>query len=105
MLLFNDSTTPTSGARNIADITINAAKPNFNIFLGAINNGGNVYNASTSNRKFGFFSVGDGLTSGECVNLYSAVKQLQFDMSRNLSPFFNLLQDVEYTVNNLISTL
>lgn len=105
MLLFNDSTTPTTGARNIVDITSSAAKPNFNIFLGAINNGGNVYNANLANRKFGFFSVGDGLTSGECVNLYSAVKQLQFDMSRNLSPFFNLLEDVEYTVNNLISTL
>jgi hypothetical protein len=105
MLLFNDSTTPTTGARNIVDITSSAAKPNFNIFLGAINNGGNVYNANSANRKFGFFSVGDGLTSGECVNLYSAVKKLQFDMSRNLSPFFNLLEDVEYTVNNLISTL
>lgn len=105
MLLFNDSTTPTTGARNIVDITSSAAKPNFNIFLGAINNGGNVYNANLANRKFGFFSVGDGLTSGECVNLYSAVKKLQFDMSRNLSPFFNLLEDVEYTVNNLISTL
>ena len=105
MLLFNDSTTPTTGARNIVDITSSAAKPNFNVFLGAINNGGNVYNANLANRKFGFFSVGDGLTSGECVNLYSAVKQLQFDMSRNLSPFFNLLEDAEYTVNNLISTL
>ena len=51
MLLFNDSTTPTSGARNIVDITVNAAKPNFNIFLGAINNGGNVFNASASNKN------------------------------------------------------
>ena len=42
------------------------------------------FNQNISNRKFGFFSVGDGLTSGECVNLYSAVKQLQYDLNRNL---------------------
>jgi hypothetical protein len=86
MLLFNSSTTPTKSDRNVTDIT-SSAKPNLNIFLGAVNKAGTPFYESTSNRKFGFFSVGDGLTSGECVNLYSAVKQLQYDLNRNLSAF------------------
>ena len=86
MMLFNSSTTPTKSDRNITDIT-SSPKPNLNIFLGAVNKGGTPFYESTSNRKFGFFSVGDGLTSGECVNLYSAVKQLQYDLNRNLSAF------------------
>ena len=86
MMLFNSSTTPTKSDRNITDIT-SSPKPNLNIFLGAVNKGGTPFYESTSNRKFGFFSVGDGLTSGECVNLYSAVKQLQYDLNRNLDVF------------------
>ena len=59
----------------------------YNTLGGKHNKGGTPFYESTSNRKFGFFSVGDGLTSGECVNLYSAVKQLQYDLNRNLSAF------------------
>jgi hypothetical protein len=86
MMLFNSSTNPTKSDRNITDIT-SSPKPNLNIFLGAVNKGGTPFYEGTSNRKFGFFSVGDGLTSGECVNLYSAVKQLQYDLNRNLDVF------------------
>ena len=86
MMLFNSSTTPTKSSRTTADIS-GLAKPTFDIFLGAINKGGTPYYENISNRKFGFFSVGDGLTSGECVNLYSAVKQLQYDLNRNLNIF------------------
>ena len=87
MLLFNSSTTPTKSNRNTNDITSVSTKPNFDIYLGAINQYGTPFYQSTSNRKFGFFSVGDGLTSGQCVNLYSAVKQLQVDLNRNLTVF------------------
>jgi hypothetical protein len=86
MMLFNASTTPTKSSRTITDIS-GLAKPNFDIFLGAINKGGTPHYENVSNRKFGFFSVGDGLTSGECVNLYSAVKTLQYDLNRNLDAF------------------
>ena len=86
MMLFNSTTTPTKSARTISDIS-STSKPNFDIFLGAVNKGGVPFNQNISNRKFGFFSVGDGLTSGECVNLYSAVKQLQYDLNRNLDVF------------------
>jgi len=86
MMLFNSSTTPTSSARNITNIT-SSSKPNYNIYLGAVNQGGTPIYTNFLPRTFGFFSVGDGLTSGECVNLYSAVKQLQYDLNRNLSVF------------------
>jgi hypothetical protein len=85
-MLFNSSTTPTNSSRVINDIN-GSIKPDFNIFLGAVNKGGTPFYENVSNRKFGFFSVGDGLTSGECVNLYSAVKQLQYDLNRNLDVF------------------
>ena len=86
MMLFNSTATPTKSSVTTSNIS-GLAKPNFDIFLGAVNKGGTPYNENISNRKFGFFSVGDGLTSGECVNLYSAVKQLQNDLSRNSSVF------------------
>ena len=86
MLLFNNSTVPTTSANNLTDITP-SGKPNLNIFLGAVNSAGTPTYTNFAPRTFGFFSVGDGLTSGECVNLYSAVKQLQYDLNRNLSAF------------------
>ena len=86
MLLFNNSTVPTTSANNLTDITP-SGKPNLNIFLGAVNSAGTAVYTNFAPRTFGFFSVGDGLTSGECVNLYSAVKQLQYDLNRNLSAF------------------
>jgi len=86
MLLFNSSTTPTQSARNITDIT-SSVKPNYDIYLGALNNAGSPFYENFLPRTFGFFSVGDGLTSGECVNLYSAVKQLQYDLNRNQDAF------------------
>jgi hypothetical protein len=86
LLLFNDSTTPTSSARNIGTISP-TTKPNYEIYFGAVNNGGTPYYANFLNRKFGFFSIGDGLTSGQCVNLYSSVKQLQYDLERNQDVF------------------
>lgn len=86
MMLFNSSTTPTKSSVTTSNIS-GLAKPNFDIFLGAVNKGGTPFYENVSNRKFGFFSVGDGLTSGECVSLYSSVKQLQYDLSRNTSVF------------------
>jgi len=86
MLLFNSSTVPTNSANNLTNITP-SGKPNLNIFLGAVNYAGTPTYTNFVPRTFGFFSVGDGLTSGECVNLYSAVKQLQYDLNRNLSAF------------------
>lgn len=86
MMLFNSSTTPTKSQTNLLNVG-SSIKPNFPIFFGAVNNGGTPFYQNFLSRKFGFFSVGDGLTSGDCVNLYSAVKQLQSDLGRNQSVF------------------
>ncbi len=86
MMLFNSSTTPTKSQTNVLNVG-SSSKPNFPIFFGAVNNGGTPFYQNFLSRKFGFFSVGDGLTSGDCVNLYSAVKQLQSDLGRNQSVF------------------
>lgn len=85
LLLFNSSTTPTKSIRNIGNIS-GQQKPNLNVYFGTANNAGTPVPTS-SNRRFGFFSFGDGLTSGDSVNLYSAVKNLQFNLGRNQSVF------------------
>lgn len=83
LLLFRSSETPIQSVQNITMTSGN--RPNYNVYLGAINNYGTP--ATSSNRKFGFVSIGDGLTSGESVRLYSAVKNLQFNLDRNESVF------------------
>lgn len=86
LMLFRNSTTPTSSKLTTSNIS-GLQKPNFDIFLGAINKGGTPFYTDTSNRRFGFFSVGEGLTSGECVNLYTCVKDLQTNLGRNSQVF------------------
>lgn len=86
LMLFNGSTTPTSSKLATGNIS-GLQKPNFDIFLGAINKGGTPFYTDTSNRQFGFFSVGEGLTSGECVSLYTCVKTLQNNLGRNSQVF------------------
>lgn len=85
LMLFNASSTPTKSAVNTSNIS-GQAKPNLNMYFGTTNNAGSPI-VSSQNRRFGFFSFGDGLTSGDCVNLYSAVKNLQFNLERNQSIF------------------
>lgn len=83
LLLFRSSETPIQSAKN--STMTSGSLPNYNVYIGAINNYGTP--ATTSDRKFGFVSFGDGLTSGESVKLYTAVKNLQFDLNRNLQIF------------------
>ncbi len=85
LLLFRNSINPIQSEKNIT--MTSTTKPNYNMYIGGINNFGTVSATSTSNRRFGFLSFGDGLTSGESVKLYSAVKQLQFDLNRNTEIF------------------
>jgi hypothetical protein len=85
LLLFNSSTAPSSSSVNTTNISGNL-RPDYSVYLGNINNNGSPFSAD-GDRKFGFFSIGDGLTSGECINLYSAVKNLQLNLGRNQSVF------------------
>jgi len=85
LLTFNSSTTPTNSASTTGNIS-GAIRPDYSVYLGNVNNAGSPY-ALDGDRKFGFFSIGDGLTSGECVTLYTAVKNLQNNLDRNQSVF------------------
>jgi hypothetical protein len=55
-----------------------------NVWLGGINNVGNPTGAFWSNRECAFASIGDGLTSIEAANLYTAVQAYQTTLSRNV---------------------
>lgn len=87
LMLFRDSTVPFRSDRETGNIS-GLSKPNLDVYIGALNtgNGAPLY-ASASNRSFGFVSIGDGLTSGECVDLYSAVKTFQNNLGRNSQIF------------------
>lgn len=85
LLLFTNSSNPVYSAKDTTMTDNN--KPNLNIYIGALNNNGVASFASSSNRSFGFISFGRGLTSGESVILYTAVKKLQTDLNRNLDVF------------------
>ncbi len=83
LLLFRNSTTPTQSIQRTT--MTSGARPNYDVYLGAINNYGTP--ATSSNRKFGFASIGDGLTYQDSVALYVAVKELQLNLARNQSVF------------------
>ena len=55
-----------------------------NVWLGGINNVGNPTGAFWSNRECAFASIGDGLTSTEAANLYTAIQAYQTTLSRNV---------------------
>ena len=59
-----------------------AARPNFNIYLGAWNIGGTAGNYSAKNLAFA--SIGDGLTDTEAANLYTAVQAFQTTLGRQV---------------------
>lgn len=86
LLMFRNSTTPTQSKLQTGNIS-GLQKPNYNIFVGAVNASGTPQYANASNRRFGFLSFGDGLTSGECVQLYTVVKDFQTSLGRNSQVF------------------
>jgi len=86
LLAFDNSTTPTQSAESSYSLGASNSKPNKSIWIGK-NNGPNIVN-DESFRSFGFVSVGQGLTSGECVEYYTAVKNLQIDIGRNAEVFY-----------------
>lgn len=85
LLLFSNSVNPAYSAKDTSMTDNN--KPNLDVYVGAFNYNGTPIFMSDSNRSFGFISFGDGLTSGESVRLYTAVKNLQYNLGRNQSVF------------------
>ena len=86
LLAFDNSTTPTQSASTTYNMGVNNDKPNKSIWIGK-NNGPNIAN-DESFRSFGFVSVGQGLTTSECADYYTCVKQLQIDIGRNAEVFY-----------------
>lgn len=99
LLAFDNSTTPTQSVLNTYSIPLTSGdKPNKNLWIGKVN-GPNAAN-DESYRSFGFVSIGQGLTSGDCVNYYTAVKQLQFDIGRNADVFYKRTAMVKQDFTN-----
>lgn len=55
---------------------------NLNVWLGGINNNGNL--ATPSTKQCAFASIGDGLNDTESTNFYTAVNTFQTSLSRNV---------------------
>jgi hypothetical protein len=62
--------------------TLTCVLPTFKVYMAATNNFGNVGNYST--KECAFASIGDGLTTTEAANLYTAVQAYQTTLSRNV---------------------
>ena len=54
------------------------------VWIGAIQNVGNLSTAFYSNRQCAFSSIGDGLTDTEAANLYTAVQAYQTTLNRQV---------------------
>ena len=71
-----------NGAKNLNTVTQTGLHPNYNIFIGAINN------TNTSelyqNVESAFASIGDGLTDTEAANFYTAVQTFQTTLGRQV---------------------
>ena len=57
-------------------------KQNFNIYIGALNNGGTA--SFQTNKQCAFASIGDGLTDTDAANFYTAVQAYQTTLSRQV---------------------
>jgi hypothetical protein len=60
----------------------NTSLPNFNTYIGATNFSGTA--AQFSSKQNAFAHIGDGLTTVEFNNLYSAVQLMQLNLNRNV---------------------
>jgi hypothetical protein len=74
------------GFRNSTNVisrtSVAALRPNFNIYLGAVNFGGTASTFTT--KQCAFASIGDGLTDTEAANFYTAVQAFQTTLGRQV---------------------
>lgn len=70
---------------NTNTTSISNTRPNQEVWFGQLNNNGSP-NSSTD-RGYGFFSFGEGLTTSEAAALHAAVKTLYISTSRHSSVF------------------
>jgi hypothetical protein len=72
-----------NGVKVASNTTASTTPPNFNLFLGAYNNGAGLGLAPTT-KQCAFASIGDGLTDAESANFYTAVQAYQTTLSRQV---------------------
>jgi hypothetical protein len=71
-----------SGTKVVNDTGLSASPPNFNCYLGALNNQGATSNYST--KECAFSTIGQGLTDTEATNFYTAVQAFQTTLNRQI---------------------
>jgi hypothetical protein len=71
-----------NGTKVVNDTGLSASPPNFNCYLGALNNQGATSNYST--KECAFSTIGQGLTDTEAANFYTAVQAFQTALNRNV---------------------
>lgn len=71
-----------NGVKLATSTGASTTKQNFNIYIGALNNGGTA--SFPTNKQCAFASIGDGLTDTDVANFYTAVNAYQVTLSRNV---------------------
>jgi hypothetical protein len=71
-----------NGVKLATSTGASTSKQNFNIYLGALNNGGTA--SYPTGKQCAFASIGDGLTDTDAANYYTAVNAYQVALSRNV---------------------
>ena len=72
-----------NGVKVASNTTASTTPPNFNLYLGAYNNGGGTALLPTT-KQCAFASIGDGLTDTEAANFYTAVQAYQTTLGRSI---------------------
>ena len=70
------------GGSAIVSTRASTSRPNFNLFLGGLNNGGSF--AFATSRQYALASIGDGLTDTQAGNFYTAVQAFQNTLGRQI---------------------
>jgi len=71
-----------NGVKLATSAGASTSKQNFNIYLGALNNGGTA--SFPTGKQCAFASIGDGLTDTDAANFYTAVQAFQTTLSRQV---------------------
>ena len=71
-----------NGVKLATSAGASTTKQNFNIYIGALNNGGVA--SFPTNKQCAFASIGDGLTDTDAANYYTAVQAYQTTLSRQV---------------------
>jgi hypothetical protein len=72
-----------NGIKVANNTSASSSPPNFNLYLGAYNNGAG-FGLSPTTKQCAFASIGDGLTDTDAANFYTAVQAYQTTLGRSI---------------------